>query len=321
MTLWRSTNARQSRNAMARRLVMLLAIVICVRANRWVGTRGGVLGVQRLLGDPPLEPDQWRECAARETDLLEEPGDEDGAERRWVADEGVEGAADRRRIASRWWRGSGEPTHLPQSISPSRSTVRSVMRRTLSIRPRRSIAGIAQSSPIDSGDDPLERLDEEIDVLEVDPALGVRDQRDRELVHPRIPRERTLRQLGQLAGNSPSADSPAPRGCAPGRRDSCRAATLPRGRRPFRRPRHPRAECGHRRAAAAYRRAGSGERCCAPPAPAARETLASGDGAGTIAEMLGAEQLTADRSGEQLFACVGVGAGRSVRRIEGAVRK
>ena len=35
MTLWRSTNARQSRNAMARRLVMLLAIVICVRANRW----------------------------------------------------------------------------------------------------------------------------------------------------------------------------------------------------------------------------------------------------------------------------------------------
>ena len=46
--------------------------------------------------------------------------------------------------------------------------------------------------------DPLEGLNEEIDVLEVDPALGVRDQRDRELVHPRIARERTLRQLGQL---------------------------------------------------------------------------------------------------------------------------
>ena len=42
-----------------------------------------------------------------------------------------------------------------------------------------------------------------------------------------------------------------------------------------------------------------------PTAPGAGEALAGGDGAGTIGKVLGAEELTADRSGEELFACVG----------------
>jgi hypothetical protein len=40
-------------------------------------------------------------------------------------------------------------------------------------------------------------------------------------------------------------------------------------------------------------------------APGTREALAGGDGAGTIGKVLGAEELSTDRSGEELFACVG----------------
>jgi hypothetical protein len=47
------------------------------------------------------------------------------------------------------------------------------------------------------------------------------------------------------------------------------------------------------------------ERGVRAAAPGARETLTGGDGAGAIGEVLGAEELTADRSGEELFACVG----------------
>ena len=67
-------------------------------------------------------------------------------------------------------------------------------------------------------------------LLEVDPPFGVRDQRDRELVDPRIARERPARRAPAAPGSSRAAGSRGPRGCAPGRRGSCRAAT----RRPAR---------------------------------------------------------------------------------------
>ena len=72
-------------------------------------------------------------------------------ERRRVADEGVERAAERRRSLLARGEDPVRPRSCRSSISSSRCTVRSAIRRTLSIRPRRSIAGIAQSSPIDSG--------------------------------------------------------------------------------------------------------------------------------------------------------------------------
>jgi hypothetical protein len=45
----------------------------------------------------------------------------------------------------------------------------------------------------------LERVDEPIHVLQVDATLGVRDQRDRQLVDARVAGERTRGQLRQLA--------------------------------------------------------------------------------------------------------------------------
>jgi hypothetical protein len=44
----------------------------------------------------------------------------------------------------------------------------------------------------------LERTQEQIHALELDPSFGVRDQRDRDLVHPGIARQHAGRQLGQL---------------------------------------------------------------------------------------------------------------------------
>ena len=59
------------------------------------GARGGILGVERLVGDPALEPQQRREGAAREPELVQESRDEDGGEGRRVGDEVVERAAER----------------------------------------------------------------------------------------------------------------------------------------------------------------------------------------------------------------------------------
>ena len=78
--------------------------------------------------------------------------------------------------------------------------MRSAMRRTLSIRPSRSIAGIAHSSPIESGRDLLERAPTKQSTFSsVDAPLGVRDQRDRQLVDARIAGERSAGELRQLA--------------------------------------------------------------------------------------------------------------------------
>ena len=45
----------------------------------------------------------------------------------------------------------------------------------------------------------MPRLDEEVDVGIVEPRLGMRDERDRDLVHARVPGERAAGELGEFA--------------------------------------------------------------------------------------------------------------------------
>ena len=165
------------------------------------------------------------------------------------------------------------------------------------------MAGIAQSSPIDSGETRWNAADEEIDVLEVDAPFGVRDQRDRQLVHPRISRESPARQLGQLPV------------VAAGQALAHLADVLLHDmevvEQPFARGADVEITVGRGREACVgvvENPAGAvepGEQGgVAPAAGATHEPLSGRDGAGAVAEVFGAQQLAADRTGKQLLAGV-----------------
>ena len=72
------------------------------------------------------------------------------------------------------------------------------MRRTFSISPSRSIAGMAHSSPMVSAEICWKAATNPLTLSSVDPAFGVGDKRDGELVHPGIAGERAAGELRQL---------------------------------------------------------------------------------------------------------------------------
>jgi len=163
-----------------------------------VGPRRRFLGLHALVGDPVLEPEERRLRAAAGPELREQPRDEGRGERRRIAHELVQcrgglGDALARGIHQQRRPLVGalqllQPPHRPERHAPH---------------------ALDQAQPEHGGNGPqlsdrerphlLEGAQEEVHALELDPRLGVRDQRDRDLVHPRVARERATGQLGQLA--------------------------------------------------------------------------------------------------------------------------
>ena len=62
----------------------------------------GLFDAHHLVGDPLLEPEQWREIRAPAADLLEKPGQERRCERRGMVDQVFEHPGER--LASRVFR-------------------------------------------------------------------------------------------------------------------------------------------------------------------------------------------------------------------------
>ena len=164
------------------------------------------------------------------------------------------------------------PTGRPPRTSSSRCTVRSAMRRTLSISPSRSIAGIAHSSPIVSAVTSWNAATNSSTFSRSMRPSVCADQRDRDLVDARIARQRPARELGQLAVVAAAAGSRAPRGCAPARRGSCRAATRRPAPRRSRRRTPREAACRTRPRPAGSRRVGSAAASAASPRSKGRTT-------------------------------------------------
>ena len=153
MALRCSTNVLQSACVMARRLVMLFAIISWVSARRCLDSAPDDSAVcasspshssSRISGGCAPRSGRTR-CNKREMN----------------AGVSVGGAAtnpatrSRSRFAPSSPASRNRSAHASASASSSRRwTVRSVIRRTLSRQPSRSIAGTAQSSPIESGETP-----------------------------------------------------------------------------------------------------------------------------------------------------------------------
>ena len=177
-----------------------------------------------VFGYPLLEPDERREVDLVAADLMQKSRDECRRERRMIVDEILE------RRCQRLWRFVVRRHDLgchdlsASSTSSSRAATRSDIRRMFSTSPRRSIVGIAHSSPSESERDFLILPHEQRDVLERDVSLGVRDQLDRDVVYSRIMRERPVRELRQLLVVASRQICPDFAECAPGR---CRIVEQP----------------------------------------------------------------------------------------------
>ena len=148
-----------------------------------------VVGRQPLIGDPPLEPEQRREPARRQPELLQEPRDEGRRERLPLAHERRKHVLERvgvllalrldarrpyvRRFhfAQAVHRAQRHPPHALDEPEPQHRRDRP----ELADRERRAL---------------LVRRHEEVDVIQRDATFGVRDQRGRYLVHARISAQR-----------------------------------------------------------------------------------------------------------------------------------
>ncbi len=147
--------------------------------------------------------------------------------------------------------------------------------------------------------DLLEGRDEVLDVLEVDPPLGVRDQGDRQLVDARVAGERPARQLGQLAV---VAARQALAHLADVLLHHVVVVEQPLARRP-----DVHVAVGSRREAVVgvvqdapgLREAGQQGSLPAPPHRRG-QALRAGDGAGLLGELVGAQQLAPDGAREEL---------------------
>ena len=187
--------------------------------------------------------------------------------------------------------------------------MRSAMRRMFSIRPRRSIVGIAHSSPIVSGGDALELAHEELDVVACRGALRcARSARSRSRR-----RADSRRACPPPAWAAPGSSRAAARAdlarCAPGRRRSCRAATRPTGSRRHRdRPPPPAVagstrECAVSRSSRFEQRAlprGRATRRQRRPQRRRQDPLPPRERARLLGEPFGAQQLTANGTREPL---------------------
>jgi hypothetical protein len=155
------------------------------------------LRAQRFLGDPLFQEPHGGQRAAHGAELLEKAGDENRGERRRMREKAVElrvevglaglrGAPDasrgrvrRLRLAEAQHRAERHPPDVLDQAQPEH---------------RRYRPELADGE----GRDLLEGADETTHVVEANPPLAVRDQRDRQLVDPRISGERATAQHRQL---------------------------------------------------------------------------------------------------------------------------
>ena len=157
---------------------------------------GRLLGAEGFVGDPVLEVAQGDERVSM-AQLLEKAGDENRGQRRRISEEALH-----LRVEGR----------LPRLAGP-RNPRRRLVRRLRLIQPadraeRHPPHVLDESQPEHRRDGPeladgesgdlLKGAHETGHVVERDPAFTVRDQRDAQLVDPRIPGQRTATQHGQL---------------------------------------------------------------------------------------------------------------------------
>ncbi len=162
------------------------------------GLGGGLLGAQRIFGDPLLEPEDGGHRALRLPELVQEARDEDRIERRRAADELVQRFGERRvvRVAGALYAG-GPPVrrlHLLESLEGAEGHAANVLDES---QPQHG--GHRPQLTDDERRDLLKGAEKELDVPFVDATFGVRDEGDGDLVHARIAGQRADRELGQLA--------------------------------------------------------------------------------------------------------------------------
>ncbi len=277
------------------------------------GLAGGLLRAQCLVRDPLLQPHDGGQRAAFHPELLEETGDERRGERR-------------RRFGKALELGV---TRLGPRLARAGDPGRRLVGRLQIVEPlhgaqRHPAHVLDQAQPEHRGHRPeladgeprhlLERLDERADVVEADPALAVGDERDRQLVDPRVARQRAGGQHRQLAVVAAGeallhltdvllhhvivVQQPLAGGADVG-------AAIGGG-----------GELGVRVIQGAAGVVEPGEERRAPPVRRhLREPLPRGHVLGPLGQVLGAEQLAADRAGQQIVADVGA---RSESAGEGA---
>ena len=159
--------------------------------------------------------------------------------------------------------------------------------------------------------DLLEGAHEQVDVVEIDPRLGVRDQRDRDLVDARIAGERCRSPAPAAPGSSPAGRlSRTSRMC------SCTTWKLSSSHSPAG-PTSTLAVRGRREPLVGLVEDPAGlvqpdQEAGAPPRGLGGHALGARERARALGEMLGAEQLAADGAGEELF-----GSGGGSRRRSG----
>ena len=207
-----------------------------LRTVAWVATCCLVLDADDLVGrrslarEPPVEPlERGRDRGV----LLAQPlGELDGEGRARTAAARASASSARRRPASarRRCRGARRRSRRPgPARCPARRRARPGAGGSRRGRRRSEIAS-AHSSPIVRRLDALVGADEARERLELDPAVGVRDERPGQAVDARIALERLRRRAWAARGRTPAAGPPGSRGSAPRRCGSCSAATRPPAR-------------------------------------------------------------------------------------------
>ena len=285
--------------AMARRLVMLFAIMICVSAGPLGRSRGGILGAQgprrrsTARARPGTAPRSRRErswCRKRETNVGVSGGGSVTNSLSAVDEHG-------RRPPARGDQALGARIGALQLIQALHGAQRHAAHALEQPQAQHCRHGPELADR--ERRDLLKRADEQIDVARVDPPLGVGDERDRELVDARIARERPAGELRQLAV---VAAGEALAHLADVLLDDVEVVEQPLARGSD--VHIAVGGGGETRVRVVQNAAGlvqPGEEAGSPPTGAALDqTLAGRHRAGTIREVLGAQQLAADRPAEHL---------------------
>ena len=204
---------------------MLLLIETWSAACCWLSDLHQLLDRQAEFGEPLLDPGQrQRQRGALPLQPARELGDERAAHRRVRARHVGDHQDQALRIALRRSPSSGRPRRRRGRGRCGAAAMRAPTRRRFSISARRSMIGIAHSSPSVERRDRLVGGDEAAEALRVDPPVAVRDGLQRDVVDARQPGRRPVRQARQLAAVVRAAGAAARCGSAPRSGGSCRAA-------------------------------------------------------------------------------------------------
>jgi hypothetical protein len=172
--------------------------------------RAGVVGAERFLREPLLEADERRIRAAHRADLLEQSRDEcRGQLWRRRHEAGNQVAHGARPILVRFLHQRRPFVRLADVVEPlhraQRHAAHALERPESQHRRHRPQLADGQRRRL------LEGGDEQLDIVQVDAAFGVRDERDRQLVDARVSGERSIgehRQLAVVAAREALVDLP-----------------------------------------------------------------------------------------------------------------